>query len=322
MGSRLRYFICFIAVIALLIASPQSAQGCREALDVCADLIIPSLFPFFILTGIITGVGIPQIIGKNLKPVSQRLFGVSGEGATALFMGLVGGYPMAALYIAELRKQDIIGKDEAERLMGFCSCSGFGFIIGAVGCGVFGSLRCGILLYLTHALGAVTVGILMKKALGELPFTSCEAEATDFENLSFGSLLSSSVRNAVISMLNVCGFVVLFSAVIKVLDAWGIVSLVLRYISELTGAELTWLRSLYCGIFELGCAFGEMRSLAPSSSSLTLAAFILGWGGLSVQLQCISAVHDAKIKGTLHYTGHLLLAVISAIYTYILTILF
>ena len=53
---------------------------------------------------------------------------------------------------------------------------------------------------------------------------------------------------------------------------------------------------------------------------MTLAAFVLGWGGLSVHMQSLSVAGSAEIKGALHFTGHLLCAGIAAMYTYILTL--
>ena len=45
-----------------------------------------------------------------------------------------------------------IGKEEAERLLGFCNNSGPAFIVGAVGAGIFGSPSVGLALYGIHIL--------------------------------------------------------------------------------------------------------------------------------------------------------------------------
>lgn len=318
MKNMWKVILCLIAAVILILFPDAASEGCRSGLKICSELIIPSLFPFFVLSGVITGLNIPQSMGKALSKAAGKLFGVSGTGATALIIGLSCGYPMGSAYITDMRKRELISQEEAERLMGFCSNSGFGFIIGAVGCGVFGDMKYGLILYLTHVLSAVTVGILMKKRLGKLSFSYIEQTAADFESIELTSLLTSSVKNAVSSMLNVCGFIIFFSVIIKLIDAYGLFSLTVGYIGSKTGVELTWLRSLFYGFLELSCAFGEMRKLAPSPSSLTLAAFILGWGGLSVHMQALSIAQSAKIKGTLHFTGHLLSSGIAAAATYVL----
>ena len=69
---------------ALLVANPElSVEACKNALFVCANTIIPSMFPFFVCSGLLISLGFAKYISKYLNPVMQPLFHVPGSGALA-----------------------------------------------------------------------------------------------------------------------------------------------------------------------------------------------------------------------------------------------
>ena len=151
-----------VFMAAMLQNANTAGDACREALEMCARLLIPSLFPFFVLSGYLNRVGLPGLLGRLLAPFAVRLFGVSGAGASAFVIGLMGGYPSGAAYIADMERSGSITAREAERLLAFCNNSGPAFIVGAVGLGVFGSVRCGLILYGIHVFAAFLSGLVFR----------------------------------------------------------------------------------------------------------------------------------------------------------------
>lgn len=308
------------AMIALVTASSQVIESSRYALTICSELILPSLFPFFVMCGLLSRLGFPAFLGQLLAPASSRLFRVSGVGASALVVGLSGGYPMGAAYIADMQQNGEISLREAERLLAFCNNSGPAFIIGAVGVGVFGSVKIGLMLYLVHISAAVLTGILFRRVGGdERPSTEMFQQ---HQSMSLSIALPEAVRQAVLSVLNVCGFVVCFTVFTGLLDAGGFFSATAGVIAASTGAELHWARVLLTGILELGSSTAAMRGLGAAPYSLALAAWVLGWGGISVQFQTMSVLADTDIKCALHLAGRLISACIGAGLAYITSCLF
>ena len=107
---------------ALLLNASEAARACREGLLMCGRLLIPSLFPFFVLSAYCSALGLPGVLGRLLTPFAMHLYGISGPGASALLMGLTGGYPTGAAYIAQMEKSGAVTTAEAERLLAFfCS---------------------------------------------------------------------------------------------------------------------------------------------------------------------------------------------------------
>ena len=83
------------------------------------------------------------------------------------------------------------------------------------------------------------------------------------------------------------------------------------------GFEPCFVKAMLTGLLELGSGTAAMQGLRPCPASFALSAFLLGWGGLSVQFQTLSVLAESKIKGTLHLAGRLLSAVFAAMTAYV-----
>ncbi len=297
---------------ALLLWFPEASEGIRHGLGVCGDVIIPSLFPFFVLGSAVMELGIPQRISRRLSPAMSRLFGVSGAGASALVMGLMGGYPLGAATAASLAERGVITRRECARLLGFCNNSGPAFLIGAAGVGVFGSVRAGAVLYLCHALAAVTAGAAMRGKYRAEP--ARVPPAPDVEPGALARAVTASVKN----ILNVCGFVVIFSAFTSALDASGVLPRLAGELSVRLGLEPGVARALTTGFFEIGGGVSALRGCSTTRVNFAAAAAIIGWGGLSVHLQTAAATARVRPGAARHTAGRLLSAVFSAAYSFLL----
>lgn len=317
MKNRIAVFASLCGLFCLMFASPQVIGCARDALKLCAELILPSLFPFFVLSILLSKLGLPAALGRLLGPAASRLFGVSGAGVSALFIGLCGGYPMGAAYIAEMAAAGAVSREEAERLLGFCNNSGPAFIVGAVGAGIFGSSAVGLALYGIHILAAVLTGLLLR-GRGFSP----SAPPAPCKTPPFSAALPQAVKQAVSAALSVCGFVVCFTVLAGLLDAVGWFSLLSGSLSALTGAELHFSRALLSGILELGSGVGAMRGLSLSPANLALAAGMLGWGGVSVHFQTLSLFSDSDIKTALHFAGRVISGVLSALLAWLFAFFF
>ena len=305
-----------LLLFLLLISAEAAADGCRRALAVCARMLVPALFPFFVLSSLLNALGLPGLLGRALAPAAMRLYGVSGAGASALLMGLCGGYPTGAAYIAELEKNGAVTCREAERLLAFCNNSGPAFLIGAVGCGVFHSVKAGLLLYAAHVAAALLTGLFfrVRSFPEEIPPVFLDA-------VDPAAALTAAVRQSVTAILQVCGFVVFFSVLLSAAENLGLLDLPLRALTGL-GAPPAVVRPMLAGLLELGSGVAAMEGMALSPASLALAAFLTGWGGLSVYFQTRALLAEGKAKGALHIAGHLLSASIGAAAAFLLGALF
>lgn len=276
----------------LLVRSAVAGEAVRRGLTLCARSIIPALFPYFVVSGLFTSLGFAEGVGRRLAPVTEHLFGVGGAGASALFLGLLGGYPVGGRTAGQLYRAGRLEKDEAQRLLAFCNNAGPSFILGVVGLGCFQSLRAGVLLYVIHALSAVLVGVLQKKK--GRPRRSAPRPLSPPEKILPAFI--RSVQDSAGAMVRICGFVV-FALVVQAL------------LAELTG--ITHPAAL--GFIELT---GGVVRLGSSPSDFVWAATLLGWGGLSVHGQTAAVLAGTGLRMDRYFLGKLLQAAVSAVLAY------
>ena len=150
------------AALALVLWPGEAMGAMRDGLKLCGNVIVPSLFPFFVLSSLVVELGMSRYLGRLFQPVMAPLFRVNGACASALALGFVGGYPVGARTAISLYQSGQCSKTEAERLLAFCNNSGPAFIFGVVGAGVFGSGALGLLLYLVHMAASLLVGLLFR----------------------------------------------------------------------------------------------------------------------------------------------------------------
>ena len=79
------------AALALVIWPAQSADAVREGMALCANVVVPALFPFFVLASLVVELGLSRCLGRLLHPIMAPLFRVNGSCAAALALGFVGG---------------------------------------------------------------------------------------------------------------------------------------------------------------------------------------------------------------------------------------
>ena len=299
-GNYIALAVTLSALGALLLCSQAALESARAGLALCAQMIVPSLLPFF--------------IGRWLSPVTQNLFGIGGAGASALLLGVTGGYPLGADAVARLRRSGALTREQAERALAFCNNSGPAFLVGAAGVGVFHSAGYGLLLYGVHVLSAVIVGMLFApRSGGFLPEDRSQIAA-----VSLSQALPEAVRSAVRAVLTVSGFVVTFSVMTGVLDASGLLPALVGTSAARLGLELHFARALCTGVLELGTGIGAMQGLMPTPGNLALAAFLIGWGGVSVHCQTAAVIAGTDIKSARHTVGRLLHGAISALCMWVL----
>lgn len=277
MCMKKRSDVCLLlcGILIWFLADAQHLRAAAaEALALCAASVIPALFPFLAVSGMLLAVGFGAWVSPLLSGLMTPLFRLPGSAGSALLLGLVGGYPIGARTAAELYQQGALTQEEAERLLTFSNNSNPVFLISVLGGGVFGSVRAGIYLWLIHIFSALLTGLLFRG--GKRPPARRPMHRQPEKPVSFASVFVSAVRNAAVGMLSICAFVVLFYVLVSPLKALGG-----RAAAVLVGAA-------------------ELFSLTPMLQndvfSFVLAAGMSGWGGLSVLAQTAAVLDGTPLR--------------------------
>ena len=303
------------ATLALVLWSEQAMGAMRDGITLCGNVILPSLFPFFVLSSLVVELGMSRYLGKLLEPVMAPLFRVNGSCAAALALGFVGGYPVGARTAIQIYEAGQCSRTEAERMLAFCNNSGPAFILGAVGAGVFGSGVAGLLLYLTHLLASLMVGILFRFYKPHEGPRARRSRGAEFQSVSFSKAFTKSVTGALQSTLNISAFILFFTVFLRILAHAGILTTAANLLSALLaplGMDQTWAERLLTGLVEVSSGVSSLTD-GPLSGRLSMAAFMLGWAGVSVHCQVLAFLGDSGLSIRTYITGKLLHGGISAL---------
>ena len=204
-----------LALCAGLLLQPDAAaQAAKNGLLLCGNLIVPALFPFFILSSLLISTGGAARFGRLLSGVMGIWFHQPGASASALVLGFLGGYPVGAKTVCTLYEEKLCDRTQAEHLLLFCNNAGPAFILGAAGSAVFHSAAIGFLLLAIQIFSALLVGVLFRPARGDTAPTQAPTNALR----PFSRCLTQSVQPAPTATLHVCAFVIFFNVVLRLLD--------------------------------------------------------------------------------------------------------
>lgn len=320
-------FILISFTICLVIFSNNNLSAAKSGLVLWANSIVPSLFPFFVATELLSHTNFTYYLGRILNRFMKPLFNVRGEGSFAFIMGIISGYPIGAKIAANFRENNICSKEECERLLSFTNNSGPLFIIGTVGISMFGNSTIGFLLLITHLLASITVGFIFRFWKYNTKYTSVKnssyVNSKDSISLSnIGGIIGNSISSSINTILLIGGFVVLFSVIISILQTSQLLDILsdcIKPLFSLLNIPDEFSTGLISGILELTNGLSIVCNIPAKklSINIVITSFLLGLGGISILLQVWSTIAKTDLSIKTYILGKLLHACFSAFYTFI-----
>lgn len=279
--SRLQGTMAAIGFLVLIFDSRLALEGARSGIELCIKSVIPALFPFFVLSMILTN----SLQGKRSYPVQwfSKFLGIPTAAESILIPSVLGGYPIGAKCVGDLYQRKQISRKEAQRLLAFSSNAGPSFLFGMVS--VFFPERKTIwMLWFIHIFSAAMTATAIPVAKTE------EHTLQPVKTNRNTSIILSAAK----AMCCVCCWVVLFRILIRVLEVW-----ILWTLPE-------WAQTLLMGILELTNGCCELLRITDVKLRFILCSCMLAFGGICVLLQTVSVTQGLSIgcyvKGKLMQT--------------------
>ena len=288
----LKVLLCAAGIWAAIRYSAECTAGIANGIRFCASVLVPSLFIFMVLTAYLIKSGAYTLLTPLMKPLG-KLFGLPPEGAAAVALGMIGGYPIGAGCVGLMYEEGMLSPSEAEKAAYIAVAAGPGFILNYVGRALLNSPTAGNILLAAQVISVLitgaAAGVFIKCAPPKIRATACGHYAEAFVG---------SVRSAAGSALSMCATVLLFSAAVEVASA----------VSDSRAADII------AGFAEVttGC------SRLSASSPLYVTAFIIGFGGLSVHFQIFAALRNVRVRKLLFFLFRIIGGISSAAAAYIL----
>ena len=277
-----------LLLIVLLALSPaRYAAACLEGISLWAKAVLPSLFPFFILTALLTKLGAAETLADKLSPLTKKCK-LPGVAAYCFLLSVLSGYPVGSRIIADLAKSGAITAKQAARMSALCSTSGPMFLLGSVGGAMFKSAKAGAILLASHILAVLLVCLAFAPFLKPLPEPPPKKLAPSADNI-----LYESVYGAVISILCVGGFIAAFYVLSLALADLHILRPLEKFFGLFFPQEIA--DGLCAGLLEAtrGCA---LLASGGEIFALPAAAFCVTFGGACILCQQLGYLKSAGVK--------------------------
>src|SRR5690554_1079599 len=268
-----KYIIMLLPWVFLLFFMPlfpqQTLDSAVQGIAIWWDVLFPALFPFFVISELLLGLGIVHFIGGLFDPMMRPLFRIPGYGGFVMAMGFAAGYPVSARLTSQLWEKKLINRDEAERLVAFTSTSDPIFLVGAVSVGFFHDPSVAVILALSHYGGGLIVGLFMRfhgahngtispsnkvqRSLLKSAFTAMHSARIQ-DGRSLGLMLHQAIQTSLKLVFMIGGLVVFVSVILEQLSMIGVMELsynVFAYLLQYVHLPHQLSPSLVNGLFEV-----------------------------------------------------------------------
>ena len=271
---------CVIQISFILVYPAEALKAAREGLNLWLNVMIPTLLPFLILTGILVQTGLISRLLAPLKKPWKIVLGISPAGAYAFLVGMLCGYPMGAKTASDLCESEQITKNEAEYLLTFVNQPSPVFVRTYL-CQVClnGSVpfyRMLLILLVAEWMTAQFFRFIVfrkKNRFREEVFTKKETPVIS----SSGAFLDVSIMNGFETITRLGGYILMFSILSACISHWYVPHHAPEY--------------LLTGILELTTGLYRLQSLAlPEITKGMMAVFLTACGGICITAQTRSLV--------------------------------
>lgn len=254
-------------MVALILDSATALAGAVEGVSLCIRTIVPSLFPFLFLSGTFSsGCGQPGRIAAR----TGKIFGIPNGAESILVPMFFGGYPVGAQCLGEMYRNGTISRNQAEKMLGYCSNVGPAFLFGILSA-AFSSHK---LLWFIWGIQILSIFITSR-----LFSPGGDGKNSAAEVHTFG------MEQAVGGMLKICGWVILFRVLIGFLRRW--------FLGSLPVAAQVGL----VGMLELSNGCCMLNQVQSEGLRFILCNGLLSFGGLCVVYQTASVCSGLRIQG-------------------------
>ena len=256
-------FLFLICIILLIAKTDLSIQGTKAGIEICLYSIIPSLFPFFFLSGCLSNT----FAMKDTPRDSHFLTSLGipqGAGPLCLLCAFC-GYPVGAKLISEHYSNGTIEKETAHRLLGFVNLTGPAFIFG-ITAKLFSKTYTTLIIWLIQIVSAIIVALILPNTPQNICYTSKQRSLT----------VTRILENSIKSISLVCGWVIIFK-------------ILLQYVNYYFSATLS--QSLFIiisGILEITNGCISLNLIATEAWRFILCSLFLSFGGICVWMQIFS----------------------------------
>lgn len=314
---KLILILVITIILGAIVINPEVyITSCLNGIMVWATVVLPALLPFMFFTKTLTELGVADILASKFK-LFPKIFKVPSLAIYVFILSILSGYPVGAKIVADLYESGAISKEEAYKITTFTSNSGPMFVLGSVGIGMLTSRKLGIIILISHILGALINGLIYRNHKENS--TEINKKIIEKNNLSIGDLMWNTVH----SVLIIGGFIALFFVIIEIINNLNIFSPISNLFSKIFNCDANIFTAIFNGIFEItrGCLDISKLGLSELVSG-TLCTFIISFGGLATAMQALVFLKKFDMRFSFFIKQKITHAIFASVIYFILLLIF
>ncbi|MBR3868092.1 MAG: hypothetical protein IKM66_02135 [Clostridia bacterium] len=284
--SVLVFVICIGGM--LIVKKTQVADEVSRSLAVCGEVLIPSIFPFMMLSSFAIKSGVFGSINRISAPFMKKIFGLPAECFSCLFFGFIGGYPVGASIVSELYEKKKITEKDARHIFSFCVNAGPAFVVTAAGEMMLRSETAGVVMLVSVCFASVITGVVFSLFKRK---TDYERIITSEKNNLSQALVDSAFASSK-GIISVCTWVLIFSAFSGLMQS---------FIKNET------LLLVYLAFSEVTTGIGSAAKLG----GIPLVSAVISFGGICVMCQILPIIKKCGVKASEYLAFRIVNAVLS-----------
>ena len=206
-----------IGLFLLMLFSPETvATGAANGLLLWYRQVLPVLFPFLLITGLMIRTESISLINHTLSPILKPFLGISENASFSVVCGFLCGFPVGAKSCSDLTDKGEISSAEGEYLLSFCNNVSPAFLTGYVAVQSLKQPEMAQICLLFPILAALCCSFLFHRwYLPRNPFAVVEEPADPRQFLPFSEALDESILSACDSITKIGGYMIVFSVLIS-----------------------------------------------------------------------------------------------------------
>lgn len=299
--------LSIISLIEFLFNRTLVFSTISYSLNLWTTSIIPSLFPFFIISDILIKYNAVNYIPNFIKKYFSKLFNVSDNVFIVFILSMLSGFPSSARCIRTMYDNNMLDEKEASHALIFTHFSNPLFIMGVVAVFFLNNEKLGLIILISHYISNIILGITTRKMT--VPSKINQSNLKNNSSINFPKIFISAINNAINTLLMILGtlscFLVISSLIINKINLD------------------VYTASIFKGILEITMGLESLCSIGiPDIYKVVISTMFISFGGLSVHIQILSFLIDTKISYRQFFIARIFHAIISGIISYLLYIIF
>lgn len=316
-------FLILLLMALLLIYPKQMLAAASHGLQLWYCSVLPSLFPFMVGVSLLLNMGAAELIGHFFEPIMRPLFRVSGACSFPFVMGFLSGYPLGAKITADLEQNGTITPIEAQRTLSFCNNPGPLFVVGTAATALLHCPAAGYFMMIAVFLGSLTTGLCFRfygREKSKKISPSVRHASKIQYNTPMGALFGKSVFSSIETVVQIGGFIIVFSVLIKALELSNFLELLTdKIVLFLPNLSPQLVKGFLAGLLEMTNGSGII-STADSILffKILFITAVLSFGGISILAQTLSILSATSVHTGIYTISKLCNSIFSSIYIIIL----